>query len=348
MTRRAWHVAVVGITGAVGREMVRALHVSPIEIASLRGFASTQSAGKRLDMAGRWGEGIEILDLTEERLDRLDLVLLSAGARISREWVPRIVAKGAWAVDNSSAFRMDPEAALIVPEVNAGSIPEARGIVANPNCSTIQMVVVLAPLVRRFALRRVHVATYQSVSGRGQKGIDALRQERLGRARTCDAFPHRIDRNVIPQCDVFVDGGWTREEVKMIRETRRILDRPDLAVHPTCVRVPVEIAHSEALHLEFEHPVSSEEIRSCLQDSPGIRIQDDPSAEDYPTPIDVAGKEEVWVGRIRTDESDPRIAALWVVADNLTKGAATNAVQIATLLYRREASDADVSSAPRI
>ena len=341
---KAWSVGIVGVTGAVGRMMIRCLGEIGLPVSSLRGFASPRSVGATIDCAGAWGSHIEVEPLEESRICGFDLVLLSAGAEVSRAWVPRITERGAWAVDNSSAFRRDPQVPLVVPEVNAGTIPARRGAIANPNCSTIQMVVALAPLARAFGLRTVHVATYQSVSGRGQKGIDALAAERSGLDPGREAFPHGIDRNVIPQCDFFLDDGFTREEEKLIVETRRILSMPDLPVHPTCVRVPVEVGHSEAVHLELGRQVSRDEVIACLSNAQGIRVLDDPAKESYPTAREMEGSNEVWVGRIRCDRSNPRMIEIWIVADNLRKGAAWNAVQIASHIHAREAANACLSA----
>ncbi len=341
---RAWNVGIVGVTGAVGRMMIRCLGEIGLPVSSLRGFASPRSVGAKVDCVGAWGTQIEVEPLEESRISGFDLVLLSAGAEVSRAWVPRITARGAWAVDNSSAFRRDPGVPLVVPEVNAGTIPARRGAIANPNCSTIQMVVVLAPLARAFGLSTVHVATYQSVSGRGQKGIDALAAERNGLDPGREAFPHGIDRNVIPQCDLFLDDGFTREEEKLIVETRRILSMPDLPVHPTCARVPVEVGHSEAVHLGLGRQVTRDEVIACLNAAEGIRVLDDPAKEAYPTARELAGSNEVWVGRVRCDRSNPRMIELWIVADNLRKGAAWNAVQIASHVHAREAANACLSA----
>ncbi|MBM3286080.1 MAG: aspartate-semialdehyde dehydrogenase [Candidatus Eisenbacteria bacterium] len=345
---RKWNVGVVGVTGAVGRTMLACLREVDMPIGSLLGFASSRSAGSYLPEGGPWGEGIEVNLPTERALAGLDLVLLSAGAAVSAEIVPMVTAMDAWAVDNSSAFRLDPGVPLIVPEVNGRRIPDRRGPIANPNCSVIQMVVAVSPLAARFGLRRVHVATYQSVSGRGQKGVTALRAERGGAQPDAGVFPDRIDGNVIPQCDSFVGEGFTREEQKMVLETRKILELPELPVHPTCVRVPVEVGHSEAVHLELEEPASVEQVRATLAGLPGVKLLDDPSAEIYPTARAAAGTNEVWVGRIRVDRSDPRILQLWVVADNLRKGAAWNAVQIACLLHARETGHACLPLAARV
>ncbi len=339
-SRKAWNVGIIGATGAVGRTMIRCLAESGMPVATLRGFASARSAGLEVPREIPPGAVVTIEDLASARIDGLDLVLLSAGAEVSRTWVPRAASMGIWAVDNSSAFRMDPLVPLIVPEVNPEAIPRQRGAIANPNCSTIQMVVALAPLARAFGLRRVHVATYQSVSGRGQKGVTQLEAERAGEPGTPGVFPCGIDGNVIPQCDVLLEDGFSREEEKMIRETRRILSMPDLPVHPTCVRVPVAVCHGEAVHVELGRAVTRAELIAALASGPGVTVQGDPVSEAHPTPRAIAGDNGVHVGRIRVDRCDPRIAELWVVSDNLRKGAAWNAVQIASLLHSQETGDA--------
>ncbi len=336
MSRGAWRVAIVGVTGAVGRTMAACLAESAIPIASIRGFASERSNGTQLATPGPWGNTIDVELLALDRLLGSDLVLFSAGAEVSRRFVMEVARESIWAVDNSSAFRLDPEVPLVVPEVNPHTLPTGRGAVANPNCSTIEMVVAVAPLAQQFGLRRIHVATYQSVSGSGQKGIAQLRAERDGPTGLSSIYPHPIDGDLIPQCDLFLDDGFTREEEKMILETRRILERPDLPVHPTCVRVPVEVGHGEVIHLELERAASRGAIRSCLEEAEGLCVDDCPEKQSYPTPKQVAGRNEVVVGRIRSDRSDPRIVELWVVADNLRKGAAYNAIQIAECLYARE------------
>jgi aspartate-semialdehyde dehydrogenase len=336
----AWNVGVIGATGAVGRTMLLCLAESAFPVRELRCYASARSAGQEIDTRGPWGESIRVDDLACARLDGLDLVLLSAGAEGSRAWVPRIASMGIWAVDNSSAFRMDPDVPLIVPEVNADAIPGRRGAIANPNCSTIQMVVALFPLARAFGLRRVHVATYQSVSGRGQKGVAQLEAEHGGAPGVPGVFPVPIEGNVIPQCDILLDDGFSREEEKMIRETRKILSMPELPVHPTCVRVPVAVSHAEAVHVELGRRVSREELVSCLGAGPGLTVDGDPRGANYPTPLGIAGDNRVHVGRIRVDRCDPTIVEFWVVADNLRKGAAWNAVQIAHLLRARESGNA--------
>lgn len=336
MNGQGWKIGIVGATGAVGRTMARCLSEVDLPLREVRGFARPGSSGTRVACPAAPGGAIEVEALAIDRIVDLDLVLLSAGAELSRSLVPDIAARGIWAVDNSSAFRMDPAVPLIVPEVNGEAIPPERCAIANPNCSTIQMVLALAPLSRDFGLDRVHVVTFQSVSGRGQKGVDALRAERDGRDPGREAFPHPIDGNVIPQCDQFLEDGFTREEEKMIRETRRILSLPELPVHPTCVRVPVEVGHSEAVHVTLSHPASVEEVRSSLASFPGVRVLDDPRRADYPTPRMTAGTNDVWIGRIRRDRSEPTMFELWIVSDNLRKGAAWNAVQIARWVSDRE------------
>lgn len=345
-----WRVGVIGATGAVGRTMLACLAEAGIGVGELRAFASQRSAGTRLTVPGGADGSKErevvVEPVARERLADLDLVLLSAGAEPARAWVPFLRERGIWAVDNSSAYRRDPEVPLIVPEVNDDRIPARPSAIANPNCSTIQMVVALAPIHRAFGLCRVHVATYQSVSGRGQKGIAALRDERAGRDPGPHAFPHPIDGNVLPQCDVFLPDGWTREEDKMIFETRRILELPGLPVHPTCVRVPVEVAHSEVVHVACDRPMDVDSLRTCLASAAGIEVLDDPARERYPTARHAAGTNQVWVGRIRVDREDPTQALLWIVSDNLRKGAAWNAVQIAARLPHPRSVDANVPTAP--
>jgi aspartate-semialdehyde dehydrogenase len=329
----AWTVAVLGATGAVGRTMLSCLETSALSVRELRALASPRSAGAALSFRGR---PVVVEAVGPRSFEGVDLALFSAGGAASGEWAPIARDLGAWVVDNSSRWRMDPAVPLVVPEVNPQAIPERRALIANPNCSTIQLVVALEPLRKRFGLRRVVVSTYQSASGKGQTGLRALQEERRDGTASASVFPGRLLDNVLPQCDVFLEDGYTREEEKMILEARKIFDLPELAVHPTCVRVPVEVSHSEAVYLETERPVSLGEAREALGAAPGIRLLDDPEASLFPTPLNAAGTDPVWVGRIRVDRSDPRGLYLWVVADNLRKGAALNAVQIAELLWERE------------
>src|SRR5919197_1723083 len=328
--RSGYVVAICGATGAVGREFMRILEQRDFPVRELRPLASKRSAGK---MATFKGEPLTIQEATPEAFRGVEIALFSAGAGVSRELAPQAAAAGAVVVDNSSAWRMEPDVPLVVPEVNPDDIAGHRGIIANPNCSTIQMVVALNPLHRANPLRRVVVDTYQSVSGAGGKGIDELNEQTAavlaGRPARVEVQPRRIAFNVIPHVDVPMDDGYYKEEWKMIHETRKIMHLPDLPVSATCVRVPVAIGHSEAVHAEFERPMSPAEARALLEEAPGIALIDNPAEALYPLPVEAAGRDEVFVGRIRRDASHPNGLALWVVSDNVRKGAALNAVQIA-------------------
>lgn len=333
MSSQGWRIGIVGATGAVGRCFLSCLETSTLPISELRLFATSRSVGTQLQFQGR---EYAVAATTETGFSGLDCVLLSAGATASKQWAPAIAAAGAWAVDNSSQFRMDDAIPLVVPEVNAAAIPAGRMLIANPNCSTIQLVVALKPLLDRFGLARVFVATYQSASGKGQVGIDALREEmETGRATTA-AFPRALLGNVIPEAGTFLEDGWTTEEEKLLRESRKILGRPALVVHPTCVRVPVAISHSEAVYVELEREATREAVAAALGEAPGIVYADSPGA--YATALEAAGRDPVYVGRLRADRSSPRGFHFWVVADNLRKGAARNAVQIAAYLHARESA----------
>ena len=322
-------VAVAGATGLVGRTMIKVLQERSFPVGSLRLFASERSAGMKLSF---WGEDIDVQPIAEDAFDGVDIALFSAGGSVAREWAPTAVEHGAVVIDNSSAFRMHGDVPLIVPEVNPDALPDASPrIIANPNCSTIQMVAALKPLQERYGLRRVVVCTYQAVSGAGQQGVDQLEAELRGELPTKRAFPHAILGNAIPQIAQFADDGYTVEEHKMINETRKILADAQLGVSPTCVRVPIADAHSEALHVELEKEFDLEEVRALLQNTAGIIVLDDPDATSYPLAAMAAGRDEVYVGRFRRDFSVKNGLAFWVVADNLRKGAATNAVQIAEL-----------------
>jgi aspartate-semialdehyde dehydrogenase len=329
-------VAICGATGAVGQELIRILEQRDFPVRELRLLASARSAGKQMTFQGA---PLTVQETTREAFRGVDIALLSAGAGASREWAPQAVAEGAVVVDNSSAWRMESEVPLVVPEVNAADIGQHRGIIANPNCSTIQMVVALQPLHRANPLRRVIVDTYQSVSGAGGKGIVELNEQTTdvmaGRAPTLKVHPQQIAFNVIPKIDVLMDDGYYKEEWKMIHETRKIMHLPDLPVSATCVRVPVAVSHSEAVHAEFERPMSPAEARALLAEAPGVLVVDNPADAVYPVPIDAAGRDEVFVGRIRQDASHPNGLALWIVSDNVRKGAALNAVQIAERLVGR-------------
>lgn len=325
-------VAVVGATGLVGSAMLRVLEARGFRYDTLIPVASAASAGRMVEAGGRSWEVCTVETALEMRPD---LALFSAGGDVSRVWAPRFRDAGTRVIDNSSAWRMDPAVPLVVPEVNGDVLTEADYLVANPNCSTIQMVVALAPLHRAFGLKRVVVSTYQSVTGTGYKAVDQLRAETHNRMHPSEPVPvqpvyaHPIDLNIIPQIDVFMDNGYTKEEMKMILETRKIMSLPELAITATAVRLPVMGGHSESINAEFERSFTLDEVRNILATGDGIVLQDNPAAGVYPMPLMAEGKDEVFVGRLRLDESRPNTLNCWVVADNLRKGAATNAVQIA-------------------
>lgn len=326
-------VAVVGATGAVGREMLLVLEQRGFPASEVRALASSRSVGRRLPFAG--GE-VVVEEASPDAFEGVDLALFSAGASVSRELAPEAVERGCVVVDNSSAFRMEDDVPLVVPEVNPENAWQHAGIIANPNCSTIQMVVALAPLAKLAPIRRVVVATYQSASGAGQAAMDELVEQTravlAGEEPEPSAFAHQIAFNCIPHIDVFFEDGSTKEEWKMVVESRKILHMPELAVGVTCVRVPVMRCHSEAIHVEFAGEVTPEQARSALSSAPGIEVVDDPDQALYPMPGLLAGTDPVYVGRVRRDQSVPHGVAMWVVADQLRKGAALNAVQIAELL----------------
>ncbi|RMH62523.1 MAG: aspartate-semialdehyde dehydrogenase [Zetaproteobacteria bacterium] len=332
----AYRVAVVGATGAVGRTMVEILEQRGFPVEELIPLASSRSAGSKIEFGGK---EYVVRDLEQFDPAGLDIALFSAGGGTSLAHAPRFAEAGCYVIDNSSAWRMEPDVALIVPEVNPDALEMARHnrIIANPNCSTIQMVVVLKPLHEVARIKRVVVSTYQAVSGAGGKGMDELARQtaQLLNAREVEqeVFPARIAFNVIPHIDVFLEDGYTKEERKMMDETRKILD-PSIAVTATTVRVPVFYGHSESVNVTFERPLPAEEARAILADSEGICVVDDPASEDYPMPSEAAGSDPVWVGRIRDDTSFPNSLQLWIVADNVRKGAALNAVQIAEMLIR--------------
>ena len=331
---REKHVAVVGASGAVGERMIRLLEERRFPLASVRFLASAQSAGKSIKFRG---EDHPIQELTAGAFRGVEIVLSSTPASISRQWSPIAASAGAVVVDNSSAFRMDPNVPLVVPEVNPHDIANHRGIIANPNCSTIQMVVALKPLHDAARVLRVIVSTYQSVSGAGQTGIHELAAQtdahvRKGHPPAPSKFAHPILGNCIPQIDDFLPNGYTKEEMKMVNETRKIMGDATIDVSPTCVRVPVPISHSESILIETERPISVEEARAIWKGAPGVTVVDDPQALAYPLAAAAAGKDDVFVGRIRADLHRPNSLLFWCVSDNLRKGAATNAVQIAEKL----------------
>lgn len=323
-------IGIIGVTGLVGRTFLQALPVFGFDKAEVYGAASAQSVGKRIPF--RSGE-LEVESIESLLKRELDIVFFSAGASVSREWAPRFAEKGVRVIDNSSAWRMEPNIPLVVPEVNPHTIGNAP-LIANPNCSTIQLVVVLAPLMKAFGIERVVVSTYQAVTGTGQKAVDQLMAEREGRTVEKPVYPYPIDLNCLPQCDVFEAEGYTKEEWKIIRESRKILEAPDLAITATAVRVPVLGGHSESVNITLAREASLEEVREVLRQAPGIILQDEPERHFYPMPRYASGQNEVFVGRLRRDTSHPRGINLWIVADNLRKGAATNALQIAQHVAR--------------
>ena len=335
------HVAVVGASGAVGEVMTRLLEERGFPVASIKFLASERSVGKQVVFRGD-RHAVELL--CAEAFEGVEIVLSSTPASISRRFSPLAARAGAVVVDNSSAFRMDPEVPLVVPEVNPADVERHNGIIANPNCSTIQMVVALKPLHDRFKIKRVIVSTYQSVSGAGQSGIDELRRQIAasvhGTAPASAApskFSHAIAFNCVPRIDDFSDGGYTKEELKMVNETRKIMGDASMIIEPTCVRVPVYHSHSESILVECERPISPATARAAWSKAPGLTVLDDVSASVYPVPAEAAGQDDVFVGRIRQSLGSDRALAFWCVADNLRKGAATNAVQIAEELIKRGA-----------
>ncbi|MGN0848300.1 MAG: aspartate-semialdehyde dehydrogenase [Victivallaceae bacterium] len=332
---KMYNVAVAGATGAVGVEMVKTLEKRNFPVKSLKLLASKRSAGKTMTFKG---EPVVIEELTHDSFKGVDIALFSAGGDISREFAKSVVDSGAVMIDNSSAFRMEDDVPLVVPEVNPEDIKWHKGIIANPNCSTIIMLVAVAPLHRAKKLKRLVAATYQATSGAGAKGMDELlvqtRQLLNNEPIEPKAFAHRIGFNLIPHIDVFKDNGYTKEELKMLYESRKMLHEPELMVSCTCVRVPVLRAHSEALNLEFAEEITPDEARAILKNAPGVEVVDDPANKRYPMPVDATEKYDVLVGRIRQDISrhDKRGLDIFVAGDQVLKGAALNAVQIAELL----------------
>jgi len=325
-------VALVGATGLVGTEMLRVLAERGFPVTELLPVASARSVGQLVEFQGK---KYPVLSMDAAIAARPALALFSAGGDVSREFAPRFAEVGTTVVDNSSAWRMDPDKKLVVPEVNAYVLTAKDKIIANPNCSTIQLVVALNELHKKYQVRRVVVSTYQSVTGTGQKAVDQLRAERAGQPVAHPAYPHPIDLNVLPHIDVFQPNGYTKEEMKMVLETQKIMGDERIRVTATCVRVPVLGGHSEAVNVEFAHDFDLADVRELLRQTPGVEVVDDPAQNQYPMPKDSHGRDAVLVGRLRRDETQPNTLNLWIVADNLRKGAATNAVQIAEYLLGR-------------
>lgn len=321
-------VAVVGATGLVGTKMLQVLAERNFPVTELIPVASEKSVGKEIAFKGKQYTVVGMQTAIDMRPA---VALFSAGGSTSTQWAPAFAAAGITVIDNSSAWRMDPAKKLVVPEINAGELTPADKIIANPNCSTIQMVVALAPLHKRYTAKRIVVSTYQSVTGTGVKAVNQLMNERKGVEGEM-AYKYPIDLNVIPQIDVFLENGYTKEEMKMVNETKKIMGDDSIRVTSTTVRIPVMGGHSESVNIEFEEDFDLNEVRSLLSASPGVVVVDDPSAQQYPMPMDAHERDEVFVGRIRRDETQPNTLNLWIVSDNLRKGAATNAVQIAEYL----------------
>lgn len=335
---KKYNVAVVGATGAVGNEMVATLEKNKFPVKNLTLLASARSIGKTLSYKG---EDIPIDELKADSFKDIDIGLFSPGGAVSQKFAPIAAASGCVVIDNTSAFRMDPDVPLVVPEVNAHAIKfyKNKGIIANPNCSTIQMVVVLKPLHDAAKIKRVVVSTYQAVSGTGKKAIYELEQQVLAiynnKPIEKKVYPWQIAFNCLPHIDSFLENGYTKEEMKMVNETKKIMEDDSIQVTATTVRVPVYYGHSESVNVEFEKDLSPDEARKVLKKAPGVKVVDDPSKNKYPLAIDAAGKDDTFVGRIRRDESVPHGLNMWVVADNIRKGAALNAVQIAEVLIQQ-------------
>lgn len=325
-------IAVVGATGLVGTEMLKVLEERNFPVTELIPVASEKSVGKKLSFKGK---EYSVHSMQQAIDAKPAIAIFSAGGETSKEWAPKFAEAGITVIDNSSAWRMDTTKKLVVPEVNAHVLTAQDKIIANPNCSTIQMVVVLEPLHKKYQIKRVVVSTYQSVTGTGAKAVEQMMNERKGIEGEM-AYKYRIDMNVIPQIDVFLENGYTKEEMKMVNETRKILGDDTIQLTSTTVRIPVIGGHSEAVNIEFKNDYTLTDIRNIISAIPGVIVKDDPSQQIYPMPIDSHGKDEIFVGRIRRDESQPNTVNMWIVADNLRKGAATNAVQIAEYLLAKE------------
>ncbi len=321
-------VAVVGATGLVGTKMLQVLAERNFPVADLLPVASEKSVGKEVTFKGKQ---YKVVSMTDAIAAKPNVAIFSAGGGTSTEWAPKFAAAGITVIDNSSAWRMDPTKPLVVPEINADLLTANDKIIANPNCSTIQMVVALNPLHKKYGIKRVVVSTYQSVTGTGVKAVTQLMNERKG-VQGEMAYKYPIDLNVIPQIDVFLDNGYTKEEMKMVNETKKIMRDDSIRVTATTVRIPVMGGHSESVNVEFAQDVDLKEVRSLLQSAPGVVLVDDPSTQQYPMPKDAHERDEVFVGRLRWDETQPNTINMWIVSDNLRKGAATNAIQIAEYL----------------
>ena len=325
-------IAVVGATGMVGNVMLEVLAERKLPITELLLVASERSVGKEMVFEGKTHTVIGLETAVEARPD---IALFSAGGSTSLEWAPKFAAVGTTVIDNSSAWRMEQDKKLIVPEINADQLTPEDKIIANPNCSTIQMVMALAPLHKAFGIKRIVISTYQSITGTGVKAVEQLNNEMEGKSGTM-AYPHPIHKNALPHCDVFLENDYTKEEMKLVHETHKILGDSSIGITATAIRIPVVGGHSESVNLEFEKPYTLDEIRHLLEQTPGVVVLDNPEKNAYPMPIHAEGKDEVFVGRIRRDESVENAVNLWIVADNLRKGAATNTIQIAEYLIQHQ------------
>jgi aspartate-semialdehyde dehydrogenase len=337
MAQKKLNIAVAGATGAVGNQMIRCLEEMNFPLNSVVFLASSRSAGRQIRFKG---DLIDVKELKEDSFKGCDIALFSAGGGTSEKFAPYAAADGCVVVDNSSAWRMDPQVPLVVPEVNPHAIAQytEKGIIANPNCSTIQMVVALNPIHKKYGIKRIVVSTYQAVSGTGKKAIDELFDQSRAMINFLNyekrVYPHRIAFNCLPHIDTFLENGYTKEEMKMVNETIKIMEDDSIAVTATTVRVPVFFGHSESVNIETRKPVSAEDVRDLLQNAPGVKVMDNPGENLYPLATDAAGQDLTLVGRIRQDESVPNGLNMWIVADNIRKGAATNTVQIAQILAR--------------
>jgi aspartate-semialdehyde dehydrogenase len=337
MAQKKMNIAVAGATGAVGNQMIRCLEEMDFPMNSVAFLASSRSVGRQLRFKG---DLIDVKELKEDSFKWFDIALFSAGGGTSEKFAPFAAKDGCVVVDNSSAWRMDPQVPLVVPEVNPHAIAQhtAKGIIANPNCSTIQMVVALHPIHKKYGIKRIVVSTYQAVSGTGKKAIDELLDQTRSMINFLEyekkVYPHRIAFNCLPHIDTFLGNGYTKEEMKMVNETRKIMEDDSIAVTATTVRVPVFFGHSESVNIETHEPVSVEGVRALLENAPGVQVMDDPGKNLYPLATDAAGQDLTLVGRIRQDESIPNGINMWIVADNIRKGAATNTVQIAQILAK--------------
>lgn len=338
MGKKEFDIAVAGATGLVGSQMIQCLEERNFPAKSVRFLASSRSAGKTLEFKG---EKVTVEELKEDSFKGVDIAIFSAGGTPSKRFAPFAAKDGCVVVDNSSAWRMDPDVPLVVPEVNPHAVSQytKKGIVANPNCSTIQMVVALSPIHKKSGIKRLVISTYQAVSGTGKKAVDELMDQTRAIFQFADlkreVYPHQIAFNCLPHIDVFLDNGYTKEEMKMVNETRKILEDDSIAVTATTVRIPVIYGHSESVNIQTVSPLSAKEARALLESAPGVAVADDPAENIYPLAIDAAGRDETFVGRIRDDESAENALNMWIVADNIRKGAATNAVQIAELLAEK-------------